>query len=252
MLPPSWPVACSACQMACTTGSGVSELRRRCRAAYSADVTASARSWPISAHPSRYPVAPGSGKQCWASSVAPHPTKRSSCACSSGVDERRPRPPSTGGSPRCRATRGRPTTVAIEDIVAAICDGAGFARRCSGVSIMQVRCITSEDSSGSLHARSETGVVEQRAGKLRGVWHEPFQWRATAGAEFRSVRRHAHRARSGGALARPCPAHRRQIAWWGAAIAPRRIGLHSCCWPNGEPGTPAFLLCDDPALIDVP
>ena len=36
------------------------------------------------------------------------------------------------------------------------------------------------------------------------------------------------------------------------AIAPRRIGLHPCCWPIGEPGTPAFRFCDDPAPLDVP
>lgn len=37
-----------------------------------------------------------------------------------------------------------------------------------------------------------------------------------------------------------------------AAIAPRRIGAHSCCWPIGEPGTPAFRFCDEPAPLDVP
>src|ERR1700753_3401408 len=37
-----------------------------------------------------------------------------------------------------------------------------------------------------------------------------------------------------------------------AAIAPRRIGSHACCWPIGEPGTPAFRFCDDPAPLDVP
>jgi hypothetical protein len=36
------------------------------------------------------------------------------------------------------------------------------------------------------------------------------------------------------------------------AIAPRRIGSHPCCWPIGEPGTPAFRFCDDPAPLDVP
>jgi GcrA cell cycle regulator len=37
-----------------------------------------------------------------------------------------------------------------------------------------------------------------------------------------------------------------------AGIAPRRIGSHPCCWPIGEPGTPAFRFCDDPAPLDVP
>jgi GcrA cell cycle regulator len=32
-----------------------------------------------------------------------------------------------------------------------------------------------------------------------------------------------------------------------AASAPRRSGSHPCCWPIGEPGTPAFRFCDDPA-----
>jgi GcrA cell cycle regulator len=36
------------------------------------------------------------------------------------------------------------------------------------------------------------------------------------------------------------------------AIAPRRIGSHPCCWPIGQPGTPAFRFCDDPAPVDVP
>ncbi len=36
------------------------------------------------------------------------------------------------------------------------------------------------------------------------------------------------------------------------ASAPRRIGSHPCCWPIGEPGTPAFRFCDDPAPLDVP
>ena len=36
------------------------------------------------------------------------------------------------------------------------------------------------------------------------------------------------------------------------AIAQRRIGSHPCCWPIGEPGTPAFRFCDDPAPLDVP
>jgi GcrA cell cycle regulator len=36
------------------------------------------------------------------------------------------------------------------------------------------------------------------------------------------------------------------------AITPRRSGSHSCCWPIGEPGTPAFRFCDDPAPLDVP
>jgi GcrA cell cycle regulator len=36
------------------------------------------------------------------------------------------------------------------------------------------------------------------------------------------------------------------------AITPRRIGSHPCCWPIGEPGTPAFRFCDDPAPVDVP
>ena len=35
-------------------------------------------------------------------------------------------------------------------------------------------------------------------------------------------------------------------------IAPRRVGSHPCCWPIGEPGTPAFRFCDDPAPLDVP
>jgi len=36
------------------------------------------------------------------------------------------------------------------------------------------------------------------------------------------------------------------------AIAPRRSGRHSCCWPIGEPGTLAFRFCDDPTPLDVP
>lgn len=36
------------------------------------------------------------------------------------------------------------------------------------------------------------------------------------------------------------------------AVAPRRVGSHPCCWPIGEPGTPAFRFCDDPAPLDVP
>jgi GcrA cell cycle regulator len=37
-----------------------------------------------------------------------------------------------------------------------------------------------------------------------------------------------------------------------AAIAPRRIGSHPCCWPIGEPGTLAFRFRDDLAPLDVP
>lgn len=36
------------------------------------------------------------------------------------------------------------------------------------------------------------------------------------------------------------------------AIAPGRVGSHPCCWPIGEPGTPAFRFCDGPAPLDVP
>jgi GcrA cell cycle regulator len=36
------------------------------------------------------------------------------------------------------------------------------------------------------------------------------------------------------------------------AIAPRCIGSHPCYWPIGEPGTPAFRFCDEPAPLDVP
>jgi GcrA cell cycle regulator len=36
------------------------------------------------------------------------------------------------------------------------------------------------------------------------------------------------------------------------AVAPRRIGSHPCCWPIGEPGTPAFRFCDAPAPLGVP
>jgi GcrA cell cycle regulator len=35
------------------------------------------------------------------------------------------------------------------------------------------------------------------------------------------------------------------------AVAPRRVGSHPCCWPIGEPGTPAFRFCDEPAPLDV-
>jgi len=34
--------------------------------------------------------------------------------------------------------------------------------------------------------------------------------------------------------------------------APPRVGSHPCCWPIGEPGTPAFRFCDDPAPLDEP
>ena len=37
-----------------------------------------------------------------------------------------------------------------------------------------------------------------------------------------------------------------------AAIASPRIGSQPCCWPIGEPGTPAFRFCDDPAPLNVP
>jgi GcrA cell cycle regulator len=37
-----------------------------------------------------------------------------------------------------------------------------------------------------------------------------------------------------------------------AAIASPPIGSQPCCWPIGEPGTPAFRFCDDPAPLDVP
>ena len=37
-----------------------------------------------------------------------------------------------------------------------------------------------------------------------------------------------------------------------AAIASTRVGSHPCCWPIGEPGTPAFRFCDDLAPLDVP
>jgi GcrA cell cycle regulator len=37
-----------------------------------------------------------------------------------------------------------------------------------------------------------------------------------------------------------------------ATAAPRRVGSHPCCWPIGEPGTPVFRFCDDPAPLDVP
>jgi GcrA cell cycle regulator len=36
------------------------------------------------------------------------------------------------------------------------------------------------------------------------------------------------------------------------AVAPRRVGSHPCCWPIGEPGTPTFRFCDEPAPLDVP
>lgn len=36
------------------------------------------------------------------------------------------------------------------------------------------------------------------------------------------------------------------------AIAPPHIGSHSCCWPIGEPGTPAFRFCDAAALVGRP
>jgi GcrA cell cycle regulator len=36
------------------------------------------------------------------------------------------------------------------------------------------------------------------------------------------------------------------------AVARRRVGSHPCCWPIGEPGTPAFRFCDDPAPLGVP
>ena len=36
------------------------------------------------------------------------------------------------------------------------------------------------------------------------------------------------------------------------SAARRRIGSHPCCWPIGEPGTPAFRFCDDPAPLEVP
>ena len=45
----------------------------------------------------------------------------------------------------------------------------------------------------------------------------------------------------------PTPAPTRRVT-----IAQRRIGSHPCCWPIGEPGTPAFRFCDDPAPLDVP
>jgi hypothetical protein len=89
---------------------------------------------------------------------------------------------------RARRPAARERTVAIEDVVAAVCDRAGFAQRRGGVSIVQVRCVTSGDSCGNLHARSETGAVEQGEGELRGVWHEFLRWRATARSEIRSVR----------------------------------------------------------------
>jgi GcrA cell cycle regulator len=37
-----------------------------------------------------------------------------------------------------------------------------------------------------------------------------------------------------------------------AAIASPRTGSQPCCWPIGEPGTPAFRFCDDPAPLDMP
>jgi GcrA cell cycle regulator len=37
-----------------------------------------------------------------------------------------------------------------------------------------------------------------------------------------------------------------------APIASPRVGSQPCCWPIGEPGTPAFRFCDDPAPLDVP
>jgi GcrA cell cycle regulator len=36
------------------------------------------------------------------------------------------------------------------------------------------------------------------------------------------------------------------------SAARRRSGSHPCCWPIGEPGTPAFCFCDDPAPLEVP
>jgi GcrA cell cycle regulator len=36
------------------------------------------------------------------------------------------------------------------------------------------------------------------------------------------------------------------------AITPQRIGSHPCCWPIGEPGTPAFRFCDAAALVGRP
>jgi GcrA cell cycle regulator len=37
-----------------------------------------------------------------------------------------------------------------------------------------------------------------------------------------------------------------------AAIASPPAGSQPCCWPIGEPGTPAFRFRDDPAPLDVP
>jgi len=51
------------------------------------------------------------------------------------------------------------------------------------------------------------------------------------------------------AVERLAPLHTRTQR---VASAPRRIGSHPCCWPIGEPGTPAFRFCDDPAPLDVP
>jgi len=64
-------------------------------------------------------------------------------------------------------------TVAVEDVVASVCDKAGLAWRRFG--IVRVRHVMSEDSCGSLHARSETGAVEQGEGELRGVGHESLR-----------------------------------------------------------------------------
>jgi hypothetical protein len=182
MLPPSWPVACSACQMASTTGSGVSELRRPLQGRIFGGRHRLGEIMADLCPPVALSCRSGQRKAVLGKlrRTAPHEAeqlrlllRRRGTATSTSLDRRI-------AAMLCHARA--PTTVAIEDIVAAICDGAGFARRWSGVSIMQVRCITSEDSCGSLHARSETGVVEQSAGELRGVWHEPFQWRATAHA----------------------------------------------------------------------
>ena len=85
--PPENPRCRAARQSARTIGSGVKcayWVDRR-SAANSAGEASVIRVRPVSSQPSRKVVAPGSGKQFCASSVAPKPVKRSSCACSSGV-----------------------------------------------------------------------------------------------------------------------------------------------------------------------
>ena len=88
--PPRQPRRRKPAQIVRTINSGVkcAYWVQRASEAWSRSPTASCRSSPIASQPLRNPVSPGRRKTELASSEAPNPVKRISCACSSAVAAR--------------------------------------------------------------------------------------------------------------------------------------------------------------------